>query len=101
MRPRLVATTEWTSSTITVADVGQGLAALGGEQQEAADSGVVIGRRAGGGEAAAVLGRVSPVRIPTVMSRQGLRPGGRRPPGRGQGRPQAPASMSAARALSG
>jgi hypothetical protein len=98
--PRLVATTEWTSSTITVSTWARASRALEVSSRNS-DSGVVM-RMSGGwaGKRRRASAGVSPVRIPTVMSGRGSsrRAAAARRPARGARRLR---SMSAARALSG
>ena len=86
--PRLVATTEWTSSTITVSTWASASRALEVSSRNS-DSGVVM-RMSGGwaGKRRRASAGVSPVRMPTVMSGQGRVQAGRGRPQAGQGRPE-------------
>jgi hypothetical protein len=98
--PRLVATTEWTSSTITVSMWARASRALEVSSRNS-DSGVVM-RMSGGWfwKRRRASAGVSPVRMPTVMSGRGRSwpAAAARSPARGARRLR---SMSAARALSG
>jgi hypothetical protein len=96
----LVATTEWTSSTITVSTWARASRALEVSSRNS-DSGVVM-RMSGGWDwkRRRTSAGVSPVRMPTVMSGRGRSwpAAAARSPARGARRLR---SMSAARALSG